>query len=104
MSAFLSSIWHCLRGGSGGAAASGDPARLDDGEPAPDPRRVREVAEEYAWIAAHPCDCGGRWQLHIQHALKAHRAIIDVLAVRCERCGADRTFRFEIRDEPGGKE
>jgi hypothetical protein len=97
MAAFLSRVWHCLRVGSRGAAATDDPAHLDDGESAPASRRVREVEEEYAWIAANPCGCGGRWQVHIQHALKAHRAIVDVLAVRCERCGADRTFRFEIR-------
>jgi len=63
-----------------------------------DARRVREVSEEYAWIASNPCACGAPWEVGVQRAFGAPRGFIDELEVACRRCGAHRTFVFELRE------
>jgi len=98
MPALVKRIWRSLRCESGSSAATRDPAPSDTDAPAPDARRIREVEEEYAWVAANPCGCGGRWRLQLMHAQTTFGNLIDELAVQCETCGADRTFRFEFRE------
>ena len=63
-----------------------------------DARRVREVSEEYAWIASNPCACAAPWEVGVQRAFEGPCAFIDELDVECGRCGARRTFVFELRE------
>lgn len=63
----------------------------------PRSRAVRSVAEEYMWLAASRCACGGAWRVLRQHALRGPRGIIDVLDARCASCGGEGSFRFELR-------
>jgi hypothetical protein len=63
-----------------------------------DPRRVREVSEEYAWIGANRCACGGVWDVEAQRAFGISGGFVDELDVTCEACGVSRTFTFELRE------
>jgi hypothetical protein len=65
---------------------------------ASDPRRAREVSEEYAWIAVNRCACRGAWDVETQRAFGIQGGFADELDVSCSACGASRTFMFELRE------
>jgi hypothetical protein len=65
---------------------------------------VRRPLEEYLWLEAHPCRCGGRWDLRVQHLVHNGRnergsRMTDQLDVRCEDCGRDAQFFFVVQYE-----
>ncbi len=57
--------------------------------------QVHSVAEEYAYVLAHPCTCGGRWRLRMQALLRGPQGRhYDQLDVECLRCGARKSWLF----------
>jgi hypothetical protein len=60
--------------------------------------QVHSIAEEYAYITAHPCSCGGRWRVTAQAVLKDTQGrYYDRLDVICRKCGKHRSFSFHLR-------
>jgi|YelNatPaOPRAMG01_1025707.scaffolds.fasta_scaffold273866_1 hypothetical protein len=58
---------------------------------------VISVAEEYRRLAEERCACGGRYRVRRQLLLEGPSGRhYDRLEVACERCGAERTFLFDI--------
>ena len=59
---------------------------------------VGSVGAEYAYLAQHPCECGGRWEVQIQAVQESDNPdlLIDVLEVACPECSATRSFVFEV--------
>jgi hypothetical protein len=59
---------------------------------------VNSVAEEYKYIAAHPCPvCGGQWRVRMQALLEdAQGHHYDRLAVVCQQCNRGHAFLFGI--------
>jgi hypothetical protein len=62
--------------------------------------RVEAVSEEYAYLAEHPCDCGGTWGVAQQGVedppnMPQHFKL-DRLLVACEACGQQASFRFLV--------
>jgi hypothetical protein len=58
---------------------------------------VDSVAEEYQHLDRQGCACGGRYRPRFQALLEddaGHR--YDRLEAECARCGARRTFLFDI--------
>ena len=58
------------------------------------------VSDEYAWLANHPCSCGGAWKVHKQAKMKAaalpSHFVVDRLECKCARCRAASTWSFAI--------
>jgi hypothetical protein len=104
---FLTRLLSRARRGAASRSGPAAPGGSDAGTPAragaipyqrADARRVREVSEEYAWIASNPCACDGPWEVTIQRAFESPHGFIDELEVECAHCGAHRTFVFELRE------
>jgi hypothetical protein len=58
---------------------------------------VHSVVEEHGHIAAHPCSCNGQWRVILQALLKgAQGRHYDRVDAVCRKCGARRTFLFDI--------
>ncbi len=58
---------------------------------------VQSVAEEYRRVAQEHCACGGRYHVRRQALLEgAAGRHYDRLETACQRCGAQRTFLFDI--------
>lgn len=58
--------------------------------------------EEYEWLEAHPCLCGGAWTVLSQRLV--HRDLnergsrmTDRLNVRCNRCGRETSYFFVVQ-------
>ncbi len=57
---------------------------------------VKSVPEEYEYLRRQRCTCGGTFVLVLQ-ALHEHEGRkFDVLNVRCGKCGASRSYTFDI--------
>jgi hypothetical protein len=61
---------------------------------------VASVPEEYAWLEANPCECGGRWDLVAQSVtsrpgLPEHLKV-DQLEVTCDNCGRMSVYLFQV--------
>ena len=66
----------------------------------PPPVDVPTVDDEYSYLEARRCACGGAWKLTLQSALPDLRdpgLVVDTLEVRCAACGRDERFRFRVR-------
>ena len=59
---------------------------------------VDSVREEYEYMEAHKCACGGKWELDMQAARDgpAPGILIDEMNVHCHNCGQKSTFRFTV--------
>ena len=53
-------------------------------------------AFEYVYVANQRCDCGGYFAVVRQELRTPYSNPLDVLTARCEGCGAERTFAFDI--------
>jgi hypothetical protein len=64
------------------------------------PIQVSDVKEEYAWLKAHPCECGGSWSLVMQSVGKLPGAPkhvrLDQLEVSCSGCSRQASFLFLV--------
>jgi hypothetical protein len=56
------------------------------------------VADEYEYMEANKCACGGKWELDIQAARhgSAPGIMIDQMDVHCSNCGQKHAFRFAV--------
>jgi hypothetical protein len=57
---------------------------------------VNSVAEEYRYLRRQRCVCGDRYQLLFQLLRQQEERHFDELHARCEKCGAERDFLFDI--------
>jgi hypothetical protein len=57
---------------------------------------VNSVAEEYYYWRRQKCACGGRYRLRYQLLRQQGEQHFDELHVRCNQCGAERDFVFDI--------
>src|SRR5262245_4885841 len=58
--------------------------------------KVKDVPAEYAYLNNHPHKCGGRWKMDHQATGAVDEAKYDRLYCKCERCGAEAVFTFNI--------
>jgi len=74
---------------------------------------VQNVHEEYEYVAGQRCPrCGGTYSVRSQALMESRdgRHHLDVLRVKCEGCGHETSFEFNIDavweqyDEPSGDE
>lgn len=58
---------------------------------------VESIAAERAYVAAHPCACGGAWKVG-QQALffDSERKPYDQLLLSCDACGAASERWFDV--------
>jgi len=57
---------------------------------------ITGVQMEYMHIEAERCDCGGKWEVLEQALIEHDGKPYDQIRVRCERCGLERDFFFDI--------
>jgi hypothetical protein len=64
----------------------------------PDERiQVEAIEDEYAYLGARPCRCGGTWQLVRQELYRIDgKTVVDRLAVRCDICGVELAVLFQL--------
>jgi tetratricopeptide (TPR) repeat protein len=60
------------------------------------PIRTNSPAFEYVYVANQRCDCGSYFAVIKQELRTPYTDPLDVLTARCEGCGAERTFVFDI--------
>ena len=78
-------------------AATVAPPRAPSGTPdVSDAIKVGSVAEEYAFLSRQRCACRGTYQRETQTVLEMRGLHYDQLDMRCAKCGAGRTFLFDI--------
>jgi hypothetical protein len=60
---------------------------------------VESITEEYEYIAAHKCACGGSWAFEMQGACHGAEpgTMIDEITVRCSSCSKQNSFRFQVK-------
>ena len=61
---------------------------------------VDSIHEEYEYIAKQRCECGGTYQVNKQTLLKSvpNGKHFDSLRARCVKCGAVRSFAFDVSE------
>ncbi len=64
--------------------------------PGKKPIIVDSVAQEYAYIRRQRCPCGGRWRPVSQSLLEKGEDHFDLIKTRCENCGLEAEFLFDI--------
>lgn len=57
---------------------------------------ITGVTMEYMHIESERCDCGGRWETVEQALLEFEGRFYDQIHVRCQDCGSERNFYFDI--------
>jgi len=57
---------------------------------------VTGVQMEYMHIEAERCVCGGKWEVLEQALIEHEGKPYDQIRVRCQRCGLERDFFFDI--------
>ena len=59
---------------------------------------VDSIHEEYEYIAKQRCECGGTYQVNKQTLLESvpNGKHFDSLRARCVKCGAVRSFAFDV--------
>lgn len=67
---------------------------------------VASPGEEYEWLQAHPCLCGGDWRLQVQRLVRSEQnergsRMTDQLDVRCTQCRRTGRFFFVVQYEGG---
>lgn len=61
------------------------------------PILVDSIQAERAHLAAHPCACGGQWQVTGQSlCFDADRNPFDLIDATCAACGGEAQFCFDI--------
>jgi hypothetical protein len=91
---FLSRLFG--KNSSGTAGSSDVDSRWASREPIP----VTDIPEEYSFMKAHPCECGGGWSILVQSVGKwpgapAHLKY-DVIQASCKSCGRKSNFHFLV--------
>jgi hypothetical protein len=91
---FLSRLFE--KRGSGTTAS----AEVDSRWASKEPIRVADIPEEYNWMKAHPCECGGSWSVVQQATGKwpgapAHMKY-DVIETSCKGCARRANFHFLV--------
>ncbi len=60
------------------------------------PIRANSIGFEYVYVANQRCGCGGYFAVVSQALRMSPSGATDHLVARCEACGAERTFDFDI--------
>ncbi|MGB9774942.1 MAG: tetratricopeptide repeat protein [Anaerolineae bacterium] len=60
------------------------------------PIPVNSIEFEYVYVANQRCACGGYFAAVRQELRRGPAGPVDVLTARCEGCGAERTFEFDV--------
>jgi tetratricopeptide (TPR) repeat protein len=68
-------------------------SRFDPMTPIP----ANSIEFEYVYVANQRCECGGYFAALRQELRQGPAGPMDVLTARCEGCGAERSFEFDIR-------
>jgi hypothetical protein len=63
--------------------------------------RVQSVREEYAELGRSRCECGGSYRLVMQRLMQFGEQWTDLLDTKCSRCGAERSFAFNVSSRFG---
>jgi hypothetical protein len=75
-------------------------AEVDSRWASQEPIRVTDIPEEYEWMKAHPCECGGAWSPGIQSVGKwpgaPEHMKYDLIEASCERCARRLNFHFLV--------
>lgn len=58
---------------------------------------TNSIEFEYVYVANQRCACGGYFAAVRQELRQGPRGPVDHLTARCEQCGAERSFDFDIR-------
>lgn len=58
--------------------------------------KVGSLPEEYAYLAKQRCACGGTFTREAQALLEIGGKKCDQLSVRCQKCGTEKRFLFDI--------
>lgn len=59
---------------------------------------VDSIADERAYVAKHPCACGGAYRWRQQALLFGPEDVpYDQISVQCEKCGNSAEFWFDCR-------
>lgn len=61
------------------------------------PIPTNSIEFEYVYVANQRCTCGGYFAAVRQELRQGPAGPIDILTARCEGCGAERSFEFDIR-------
>lgn len=61
------------------------------------PIPTNSIEFEYVYVANQRCACGGYFAAVRQETRQGPAGPTDVLTARCEGCGAERSFEFDIR-------
>ncbi len=61
------------------------------------PIPTNSIEFEYVYVANQRCACGGYFAAVRQELRQGPAGPVDVLTARCEGCGAERIFEFDIR-------
>jgi len=59
------------------------------------------VADEYAFVAAHPCACGGALVPYDHYITYDGDRILEVVSTRCGQCREERPFYFDLTPRYG---
>ncbi len=61
------------------------------------PIPANSIEFEYVYVANQRCSCGGYFAARSQELRRGPEGPVDHLIARCEACGAERAFDFDIR-------
>lgn len=61
-----------------------------------EPIPANSIEFEYVYVANQRCVCGGYFSTVRQELRRGPTSPVDYLTARCEACGAERTFEFDI--------
>ncbi len=58
--------------------------------------KVNGIPQEYEHIGLQRCACGGRWRPVSQALLQDGDRHFDLIRARCQKCGLETEFLFDI--------
>ena len=58
--------------------------------------RVHSIPQEYWYLSRTPCDCGGKLETTHQELVEKDSVPTDRLTVKCDNCGRERAFSFDV--------
>lgn len=67
-----------------------------DTESSPEPIPANSIEFEYVYVANQRCLCGGYFSPLRQELRRGPSGPVDRLTARCEKCGSERAFDFDI--------
>lgn len=72
--------------------------------PPDEPVHVHGVQEEHFYMMVHPCACGRPWQSDSHEMEEDPTRVLHHVAATCFKCGARRTFHFQLDSRVGPKD